>query len=145
MKIGELAKKTGCKVVTIRYYEQEGLLGRPERSGANYRLYSAEDLARLEFIMHCRKHDMKLEEIKKLLAFRDNPQRDCSWVGELVDRHLAGVEAQIRSLEHLKEHLEALRRSCAGEHSGTGCGIIRSLNHKESCCEHCSKCGQGCA
>ena len=38
MKIGEAARQAGCKVVTIRYYEQERLLPAPERSGGNYRL-----------------------------------------------------------------------------------------------------------
>ena len=140
MKIGELSRKTGCKVVTIRYYEKEGLLAEPGRSDGNYRLYGREDLERLEFIMHCRKHDMKLGEIKKLLAFRDRPQADCSWVGELIAAHVAGVEAQIRSLEHLKEHLQALRQRCSGGNNGEGCGIIQSLGHKDSCCEGCSKC-----
>ena len=63
MKIGELAKKTGCQVVTIRYYEKEGLLPEPERSEGNYRLYSEADIERLRFIRHCRHHDMKLAEI----------------------------------------------------------------------------------
>jgi Cd(II)/Pb(II)-responsive transcriptional regulator len=140
MKIGELSKKTGCKVVTIRYYEKERLLAEPERTDGNYRLYSGDDLDRLEFIMHCRKHGMKLDAIKKLLAFRDRPQRDCTWVSELIDSHLAGVEEQIRSLEHLKEHLEKLRRRCAGGHSGDDCGIMRSLEKRASCCEGCGKC-----
>ena len=47
VKIGELAKMTGCQVVTIRYYEKEGLLKRPERTERNYRLYGEEDMARL--------------------------------------------------------------------------------------------------
>ena len=139
MKIGDLAKKTGCKVVTIRYYEKEGLLAEPERSDGNYRVYSEEDLERLEFIMHCRKHDMKLDEIKKLLAFRDKPQRDCTWVTDLIDTHIGNVDEQIRSLEHLKYHLEHLRRRCAGGHDGESCGIMQGLDNKELCCADCGK------
>lgn len=139
MKIGELSKKTGCKVVTIRYYEKEGLLGEPERTEGNYRLYGREDLERLEFIMHCRRHDMKLGEIKKLLAFRDSPQRDCTWVTGLIDAHIGNVDEQIRSLEHLKSHLEHLRRRCAGGHSGEACGIMQSLD-SHACCESCETC-----
>ena len=40
LKIGELAKATGTQVVTIRFYEKEGLLRQPERTAAGYRLYS---------------------------------------------------------------------------------------------------------
>ena len=142
MKIGELAKRTGCKVVTIRYYEKEGLLGEPERTEGNYRLYGKEDLERLEFIMHCRRHGMKLDEIRKLLAFRDRPQRDCTWVTELIDAHIINVDEQIKSLEHLKWHLENLRHNCAGGHSGEECGIMQSLDGRGSCCDSCARCSR---
>ncbi|WP_300882315.1 MerR family transcriptional regulator, partial [uncultured Desulfovibrio sp.] len=69
VKIGELAKMTGCEVVTIRYYEKEGLLKKPERTEGNYRIYEDDDIARLRFIRHCRQHGMSLSEIRALLAF----------------------------------------------------------------------------
>ena len=140
MKIGELAKKTACKIVTIRYYEKEGLLAAPERTGGNYRLYGAADLERLQFIMHCRKHGMKLGDIKNLLAFKDNPQPDCAWVSDLLDSHIQNVEEQIASLEHLRYHLEHLRDSCSGGRSGETCPIMRSLSNHGECCGTCAHC-----
>lgn len=142
MKIGELAKKTACKVVTIRYYEKEGLLAAPLRTGGNYRIYGMPDLERLQFIMHCRKHGMKLEEIKALLAFKDKPQRDCTWVGELLDSHIQNVDERIKSLEHLRHHLESLRNSCSGGLNGETCPIIHSLSNHGDCCGTCLRCGQ---
>lgn len=140
LKIGELAKLSGCQVVTIRYYEKEGLLPPPERTNSNYRLYSEGDVERLHFIRRCRLHGMNLAEIRKLLAFKDNPTVSCAWVNDLVDKHIADVESQIASLQHLKKHLEALRHACAGDHV-QGCGIIDSLDHGShcTCCEeeHC--------
>lgn len=132
VKIGELAKMTGCKVVTIRYYEKEGLLPEPERTGANYRLYGDEDIERLHFIRHCRHHGMKLSEIRDLLAFKDKPREDCTWVNSLIERHIASVSEQIASLKHLKGHLEGLRHKCSGDHTN-GCGILKSLSEAESC------------
>lgn len=140
MKIGDLAKRTGCKVVTIRYYEKEKLLEKPDRTEGNYRQYGREDLERLEFIMHCRKHGMKLDEIKELLAFRDQPQRDCTWVTQLIDAHIGNVDEQIASLGHLKKHLEQLRHRCAGGHSGTACGIMQGLDSRGVCCDSCARC-----
>ena len=105
LKIGELAKLSGCQVVTIRYYEKEGLLPPPERTNSNYRLYSEGDVERLHFIRRCRLHGMNLAEIRKLLAFKDNPTVSCAWVNDLVDKHIADVESQIASLQHLKEQL----------------------------------------
>lgn len=139
MKIGALAQKTGCQIVTIRYYEKEGLLRTPERSQGNYRVYDRQDLERLEFIMHCRRHGMKLGEIRKLLAFRDHPQHDCTWVTELINTHIDNVNTQIRSLEHLKYHLEQLRYHCTGGHSGETCGIMQSLDNRELCCASCER------
>ena len=53
IQIGELAKRTACPVVTIRFYEQEGLLPPPGRSRGNFRLYGEEHVERLQFIRHC--------------------------------------------------------------------------------------------
>ena len=54
MKIGELAKATGTKVETIRYYEGAGLLPQPARTQANYRDYELSHLERLMFIRRSR-------------------------------------------------------------------------------------------
>ena len=132
LKIGDLAKATGTQVVTIRYYEKEGLLLQPERTGSGYRLYSEDDVERLHFIRRCRQHGMTLAEIRDLLAFRDAPAPSCAWINELVERHIANVQEQIESLLTLKAHLEALRRSCSGDH-GPDCGILDNLVHGSSC------------
>lgn len=71
IKIGELAKRTGCEVVTIRYYEKEGLLPEPARSDGNFRLYGAAHVERLRFIRHCRSLDMSLSEIRTLFVNAD--------------------------------------------------------------------------
>jgi len=132
LKIGELAKMSGCQVVTIRYYEKEGLLPEPDRTDANYRLYGDEDIERLRFIRHCRRHDMKLSEIRELLAFKDNPQANCDWINKLVEQHIDNVTEQIQSLTQLKEQLEFLLHKCSGGKK-TGCGIIESLSDMDSC------------
>ena len=143
MQIGELSKKTGCKVVTIRYYEKEGLLAEPERTAGNYRVYGKAAVTRLDFIMSCRKHGIKLDEIKKLLAFRDTPQRDCTWITELINVHIKEVDRQMRSLKTLRQHLERLRVRCAGGHHGETCGIMQGLDDKKLCCAPPVK-GSGC-
>ena len=140
LKIGELAKATDTQVVTIRFYEKEGLLRQPERTAAGYRLYTQEDVERLHFIRRCRQHGMNLAEIRELLAYRDAPTASCAWINELVERHITKVQEQIDSLRALKEHLEALRHTCSGA-EGQPCGILDKLGHGDSCpcCEglHC--------
>ena len=67
MHIGELARRTGIQVETIRYYEREGLLPEPARSDGNYRVYGPGHLEQLQFIRHCRSLDMSLDEVRTLL------------------------------------------------------------------------------
>lgn len=132
MKIGELAKLASCQVVTIRFYEKEGLLTEPERTGANYRLYGDKEIDRLRFIKHCRRHGMTLAEIRELLAFRDKPKTDCGWVDTLIENHIANVEEQIQSLTQLKAQLEELLHKCSDNKQGE-CGIIESLAGGDGC------------
>ena len=133
IKIGELAKRTGCRIVTVRYYEKEGLLKSPARSQGNYRLYGEHDIERLKFIMHCRRHGMSLYEVRKLLAYRDNPNADCVWVSRLIDSHVENVDEQIKSLLQLKQYLIVLQTKCSGGGSAHSCGIMKSLCNIESC------------
>ena len=79
---------------------------------------------------------MRLDEIRKLLAYRDAPDQDCVWVSELLDAHVSNVNAQIESLLHLKSYLQDLRKRCSGGGSAATCGIMQGLNDIESCgCE----------
>lgn len=133
MKIGELSKRAGCQVVTIRYYEKEGLLPRPARSEGNYRIYEKEDEERLRFILHCRKHNMGLDEIKKLLIYQDKGTGDCVWVTNLVDKHVQSVDEQIQALISLRKTLEDLRSRCAGGNSPKGCAIMQALGDAHVC------------
>ena len=67
MKIGELAKLTGCSVQTIRYYEKEHLLESKNRSEGNFRLYDSSAVEQLMFIKHCRSLDLALYEVRELI------------------------------------------------------------------------------
>lgn len=127
MKIGELAKLTGCPIETIRYYEQEGLLLPPLRSEANYRLYGDAHVDRLSFIRNCRSLDMTLDEIRSLLAFRDQPEQNCGEVNELIDTHIAHVAGRIVELKALEKQLKDLRHLCDQVQTAEQCGILHKL------------------
>jgi Cd(II)/Pb(II)-responsive transcriptional regulator len=128
MKIGDLAKKAGCQVETVRYYEREGLLPVPARTEGNYRLYGSPHLERLVFIRNCRTLDMTLEEIQRLLALRDLPHESCAGINSLVDEHIEHVEARINSLLALRDQLTELRDRCNSPQESEDCGILRQLN-----------------
>jgi Cd(II)/Pb(II)-responsive transcriptional regulator len=128
IKIGELAKRTECRVETIRFYENEGLLPPPMRSYANYRLYDGSHVKRLQFIRNCRSLDMTLAEVRTLLRYRDGPAQDCGGVNALLDKHIRKVETHVEALLQLKRHLLTLRKKCAGSRTAGSCGILRGLS-----------------
>ena len=127
LRIGELAKRAGCLVETVRYYESEGLLPKPDRSQANYRLYEGAHAERLQFIRRCRSLGMSLDETRELLRSRDAPDDTCIGVDNLLDGHLGQVAARIAELQALQEQLQELRGRCRKVRTVKDCGILKSL------------------
>jgi len=128
VKIGELAKMTGCSVQTIRYYEKEQLLASTQRSEGNFRLYDATAIERLMFIKHCRNLDLALSEIRQLLALTGSPDTQCDDVNRMIDTHIEQVEARIQELSQLRQQLKTLRNSCSNERTVEQCGILHNLS-----------------
>ena len=126
MKIGELAQATNTPVESVRFYEREALLPKPERTTGNYRIYGAEHVERLAFIRHCRSLDMTLDEIRTLLRFKDAPAENCGNVNKLLDEHIGHVAARITELRSLQTQLKDLRAQCSAI-SGDECGILQGL------------------
>ncbi|WBS00494.1 Cd(II)/Pb(II)-responsive transcriptional regulator [Pseudoduganella sp. SL102] len=127
MKIGELAKQTGCDVETIRFYEKSGLLDEPVRTASGYRAYQAVHLERLQFIRHCRSLQIGLQDIRTLLDLQARPSAGCDHVNALLDQHIAAVQSRMAALRTLETQLIALRRKCNAPHSVEECGILQNL------------------
>lgn len=127
MKIGELAKRSGCSVQTIRYYEKEGLLSSSARSEGNFRLYGKTSEERLMFIKRCRNLDLSLREVKALLALSQHPESACDQVNSLVEQHINQVDMRITELQNLRHQLFALRSNCSENRTVEECGIIGNL------------------
>ena len=73
LSIGQLSRRTGVKVPTIRYYEQVGLMPSAGRTEGNQRRYDQDGLERLGFIRHARDLGFSLEDIKSLIALQSHP------------------------------------------------------------------------
>jgi len=127
MKIGELAKRSGCSVQTIRYYEREGLLSSAARSEGNFRLYDKHAEERLMFVKRCRSLDLTLQEVKQLLSLTQVSDSACDEVNQIIDQHIQRVEDRIAELQDLHSQLIGLRGHCADNRTVEQCGIIRGL------------------
>ena len=127
MRIGEIAKEVHMPVDTIRFYERVGLLPRPGRTVSNYRTYSSDHVDRLIFIRRCRGLDMSLDEIRLLLQFSGEPQRQCATVNEILDEHIGQVESRIVELQNLAKQLKQLRTGCRGPGKARRCQVLKVL------------------
>lgn len=127
MRIGELAKRTGTDVETVRYYEKSGLLAEPARNAAGYREYKDEHQEQLQFIRHCRSLQIGLADIRVLLELKRNPFAGCQEVNRLLDHHIARIQVQMMALQTLEQQLTTLRRQCDQPHSVQNCGILQNL------------------
>lgn len=126
MRIGELARATGTKTETIRYYEREGILPAADRTDSNYRDYSDEHLATLTFVRRARELGFSMAQVRELLALSDHDEKPCQDVDRLVQQQLAEVERKIADLTALRDELGQMLRSCQADKIGE-CQIIGSL------------------
>ena len=114
LSIGELARRTGSKVQTIRYYETIGLLAPAGRTAGNQRRYDRATADRLAFIRHGRALGFTLDEIRSLLALSDRPELSCEAADAIARRRLEDVERRIGQLESLKSELSRMIEQCRG-------------------------------
>ncbi|UZE96182.1 MerR family transcriptional regulator [Alkalimarinus alittae] len=129
--IGKLSEITGCKIPTIRYYEDEGLLQRPYRTEGNQRRYNSEHLKRLKFIMHSKGLGFTLGEVRELIGLSKNEP-----VGHeadlIVEKHLQSVELKIARLQSLSKELKNMLDACS-EGETDGCMVLEAIFDHSLC------------
>ncbi|MBE9639727.1 MerR family transcriptional regulator [Salipiger mangrovisoli] len=132
LTIGTMAKRTGTKVQTIRYYEQIGLMPEPGRTGGGQRRYGAADLDRLAFIRHARELGFSLEAIRELLDLSDTPEKSCAEIDAVAQRQLREVQARIARLQSLEVELRRMIAECHSDRVAD-CRILEVLRDHEEC------------
>src|SRR5215469_6863806 len=102
LKVGELAKRTGLTVRTLHHYDAIGLLKPSLHTEAGYRLYTANDIARLQQVLSLRQLGFSLDEVRGCL---DRPGFSAL---EVIGLHLVRLREQIESQRRLCQRLETL-------------------------------------
>jgi len=124
--IGEISRRTGVNIETIRYYERIEVMPKPKRSEGGQRLYNESQLNRLGFIKRSRELGFSLKEICALLTLVDSGKMTCSEVHALTVEHLSGVRSKIADLRKLERALKSLAAQCSlGDVSD--CPIVETL------------------
>ena len=128
LPIGELSRRSGVNIETIRYYERVKVLPPPMRTASGRRAYGPAETRTLAFIRRSRELGFTLDEIRTLLALSTkNGQRACAEVRDVAAGHLRDVQAKIADLRVVQRMLiNAVRRCDAGE--TPGCPLIDTLS-----------------
>jgi DNA-binding transcriptional MerR regulator len=108
LTVSALAGQAGLSADTIRYYERVGLLPRPARSPAGYRLYDQTAVGRLRLIKGAQRAGLRLREIGELLQVADQGQCPCGHTETLLRERLAEVHAELDRLRALETELTRL-------------------------------------
>jgi DNA-binding transcriptional MerR regulator len=108
MTIGELARRTGLAVRTLRFYADAGVLPEAARSESGYRLFGPDAVARARLLRTLRELGVGLADIKRVLAAEVS-------LAEISDRHARALDAQIRTLRLRRAVLRAAATSTNAE------------------------------
>jgi MerR family copper efflux transcriptional regulator len=114
MTIGKVASAAGVSIDTLRFYERQGLLGRPRRNFSGYREYPEAVLEHLRFIRDAKELGFTLREIRELLSMGVRSTRECGPVTRKAEARLAALGAEIRRLQRMRRTLTKMVRDCGG-------------------------------
>lgn len=127
MFIGEVAKRAGVSPHTIRYYEAERLIGRPARSAAGYRVYSARVIDELAFVRRAQGLGLSLTETREILTLGRSGKNPCDRVASICETRLADIERRMDELRAFRDNLRAAYRAAKSGCSVTAEGFCQAI------------------
>src|SRR5919206_2161543 len=134
LKIGEVSRLSGVGIEALRFYEKQGLLGRPARKESGYRLYGAEVLERLDFIKRAQVLGFSLAEISRIITHKQAGESPCAEVRDVVRARLAEIDERIRQMRRYRKELAAALDEWeqAGDREGHICGLVEGTTIKHA-------------
>jgi MerR family copper efflux transcriptional regulator len=127
LTIGQVARQAGVTVETVRYYEKQGLLMKPARSAAGYRLYPGDAVQRLQFVLRAKNLGFTLREIVELLNLRADPRVSCADIRRQATAKIADIDRRMRALAAMKAALSRLADECSTATPVNKCPILEAL------------------
>src|SRR5262245_880390 len=126
MNIGQAASRSGVSAKMIRYYEEIGLLPKPERRDSGYRSYEENDIHRLRFVRRARDFGFPVERIRELLRLWSDKKRPSAEVKRIAEQHVAELDERIGQLTARRNSMKELARRCHGDQR-PDCPILTDL------------------
>lgn len=117
LKIGEVARRSGLPIKTIRFYSEEGLIHPIGRSEGGYRLFGEEVFAELTLIRTLKAMEIPLQDVRRILDTRRLGVCTCASLQETIRSKAGEIEQRIAALHDLQHELEVLLsrwQACGG-------------------------------
>jgi DNA-binding transcriptional MerR regulator len=128
MTVSKLARETGVNLETVRFYEKQRLLPKPERTMGGHRLYSGEDVQRLRFILRAKSVGFTLKEIAVLSRLREeDPGASCDDAMDLARRKIDEIDAKLHDLREMRKALKGFVDACP-EQDLAHCHVMQGLD-----------------
>jgi Zn(II)-responsive transcriptional regulator len=127
--IGQLAKRAGVAIDTVRYYERNQLLAPAGRLASGYRRYGEAELKRLRFIRRGKALGFTLGDIRGLLSLSD--EQDVAKVKLAAEAKLTDIEQRIAELQRIRKGLRTLIAACPGHGRAEACPILNALTQED--------------
>jgi MerR family mercuric resistance operon transcriptional regulator len=127
LSIGELSKRCGVNIETIRYYERIKMLPTPERTASGRRVYGPAEKRMLAFIRRSRELGFTLEEIRAMLALGGPERAPCADVHKIASAHLTNVRHKLADLAKLEAILAETVARCS-DGSTPDCPVLDILD-----------------
>lgn len=128
LTIGKVAKQSGVGIETIRFYEREGVIPKPSRTEAGYRLYGGDIVKRLHFIKRAQELGFSLKEIAQLIALRVTPKSNCGEVRKRALAKLDDINQKIADLQRMQKMLHEVTAACVASRPIEDCPILNSFD-----------------
>jgi MerR family copper efflux transcriptional regulator len=127
LTISQAARLADIGVETVRFYERQGLLREPDRTGSGYRQYNEADVRRLSFIRRAKALGFSLREIKDLIALTEGRHASAAEVKTMAQDKVERLQEQIRDLQKIEKALKALVHECSGAGPASCCPILNAM------------------
>ncbi|PPR22877.1 MAG: HTH-type transcriptional regulator HmrR [Alphaproteobacteria bacterium MarineAlpha10_Bin2] len=128
MQIGRVAERSGVPAKTIRYYEEIGLISKPERTAGGYREYDKQDVDILRFVSRARSLGFSIKDVRNLLALYEDRERASADVKNIALEHVGEIERKMAELDSVRRPLLHLADKCHGDER-PDCPILEELAH----------------
>lgn len=132
LTIGQVANHAGVGVETIRFYERQGLIDKPERRPSGYRQYQPDIVRRIRFIQNAKVLGFSLREVSELLSLRVARGSTCAAVRSRALSKIEDIDARITALQEMRGALLRLSAACGRPGPVSECPILDALDPEDN-------------